>query len=107
MSDFFSCPCAHERDRNWGITMDYVAFRTITGPKPTDRLLAIVIRLTVLAAVGAVLLTLLLIGFFVVLPLMVIGGIASYVYLRRRVRQAQQRSQSGVIEAEYMVVDRR
>ncbi|MBQ0821920.1 hypothetical protein KBI52_17145 [Microvirga sp. HBU67558] len=84
--------------------MDYIAFRTTTGPKPADRLLAIVIRLAVLAAAGAVLLALVLVGFFVVLPLMVIGGIASYVYLRRRVHQAQQRSQSGVIDADYTVI---
>jgi hypothetical protein len=39
--------------------------------------------------------------------MMVVGGIASYFYLRRRVHQAQQRSQSGVIDAEYTVIDRR
>jgi len=87
--------------------MDYITFRTTAGPKPTDRLLAIVIRLALLAAAGAVLLTLLLIGFFVVLPLMVIGGVASYFYLRRRVRQAQRRARSGVIDADYTVIDHR
>lgn len=87
--------------------MDYIAFRTTIGPKPADRLLAIVIRLAILAAAGAVLLTLVLVGFFVVLPLMAVGGIASYVYLRRRVRQAQQRSPSGVIDAEYTIIDGR
>ena len=86
--------------------MDYIAFRTTTGPKPTDGLLALVIRLAVLAAAGAVLLTLILVGFFVVLPLMVIGGIASYFYLCRRVRQMQQRSRSRVIDGEYRVIDR-
>jgi hypothetical protein len=107
MSDFFSCLCAHERNRNWGFTMDYTASRTTAGPNPADRLLAIVIRLAVLAAAGAVLLTLVLVSFFVALPLMVVGGIASYFYLRHRVRQAQQRSQSSVIDAEYTVIDRR
>jgi hypothetical protein len=42
-----------------------------------------------------------------VLPLMLVGGIASYFYLRRRVRQAQQRSRNGVINAEYTIIDRR
>ncbi|KLK93072.1 hypothetical protein AA309_10895 [Microvirga vignae] len=106
MSDFFSCLCAHERDRNWGSTMDYIAFRT-TDPKPADRLMALVTRLVALAAAGAILLTLALVGFFVVLPLVVVGGIASYFYLRRRVRQAQWRAWSGMIDAEYTVIDRR
>jgi len=87
--------------------MDYITFRTTAGPKPTDRLLVIVIRLALLAVAGAVLLSLLLIGFFVVLPLMVIGGVASYFYLRRRVRQAQRRARSGVIDADYTVIDHR
>jgi hypothetical protein len=107
MSDFFSCLCAYERDRNWGSIMDYIAFRDTTVPNYADRLLATIIRLAVLAAAGAVLLTLALVGFFVVLPLMLTGGIASYFYLRRRVRQAQQRSRNGVIDAEYTVIDRR
>ena len=47
-----------------------------------------------------------LIGLFVVLPLVLAGGVASYFYLRRRLRQAQHRSQDGVIHAEYTVIDR-
>jgi hypothetical protein len=35
------------------------------------------------------------------------GGIASYFYLRRRLRQAQHRSRDSVIDAEYTVIDRR
>ena len=73
----------------------------------SSRLLATVIRLTVLAAVGIAVLAMVLIGFFVVLPLMLAGGIASYLYLRRRLRQAQHRSRDGVIDAEYTVIDRR
>jgi hypothetical protein len=42
-----------------------------------------------------------------VLPLLLAGGIASYFYLRRRLRQAQHRSRDGVIDAEYTVIDRR
>jgi hypothetical protein len=48
-----------------------------------------------------------LIGFFVVLPLVLAGGAASYFYLRRRLRQAQHRSRDSVIDAEYTVIDRR
>jgi Flp pilus assembly protein TadB len=73
----------------------------------SSRLLATVIRLTVLAAVGIAVLALVLIGFFVVLPLVLAGGIASYFYLRRRLRQAQHRSRDGMIDAEYTVIDRR
>ncbi len=87
--------------------MDSAAFRTTTTSTPSGRLLATVIRLTVLAAVGIAVLALVLIGFFVVLPLVLAGGIASYLYLRRRLRQAQHRSRGGVIDAEYTVIDRR
>jgi cytochrome bd-type quinol oxidase subunit 2 len=48
-----------------------------------------------------------LIGFFIVLPLVLAGGIASYFYLRRRLRQAQHRPRDGVIDAEYTVIERR
>jgi len=47
-----------------------------------------------------------LIGFFVVLPLVLAGGVAAYFYLRRRLRQAQHRTRDGVIDAEYTVIDR-
>jgi cytochrome bd-type quinol oxidase subunit 2 len=65
------------------------------------------IRLMVLAAAGVALLVVMLIGFFVVLPLVLAGGIASYFYLRRRLRQAPHRSRDGVIDAEYTVIDHR
>jgi hypothetical protein len=66
-----------------------------------------VIKLMVLAATGVTLLALFLIGFLVVLSLVLAGGAASYLYLRRRLRQAQHGSRDGVIDAEYTVVDRR
>lgn len=86
--------------------MDFITFRT-TAPASSGRFLATLIRLAVLTAAGAVLLALILVGFFVVLPLMLAGGIASYFYLRRRVRRAQQRSRDDVIDAEYTVIERR
>ena len=61
-----------------------------------------------------------LVGLFVILPLMVVGGIALHFYIRRRLRQARQFQQqqqrsarsSGppgdgdVIDAEYTIIDR-
>ncbi len=87
--------------------MDSAAFRTTRTSPPSGRLLPTVIRLLVLTAAGVALLAVLLIGFFVVLPLVLAGGIASYFYLRRRLRQAQHRSRDSVIDAEYTVIDRR
>jgi Flp pilus assembly protein TadB len=87
--------------------MDSAAFRTTRTSPPSGRLLATVIRLMVFTAVGVALLAVMLIGLFVLLPLVLAGGVASYFYLRRRLRQAQHRSRDGVIDAEYTVIDRR
>ena len=67
------------------------------------------IRLSVLVAAGLALLTITLIGLFVVLPLVLVGSIALYLYVRRRLRQFQagQRPRDGVIDAEYTVIDHR
>jgi Flp pilus assembly protein TadB len=64
-------------------------------------------RLAGLLLAGAALLAILVVGLFLVLPIMLIGGIALYFYLRRRLRPARQRSWDGVIDAEYTVVERR
>jgi cytochrome bd-type quinol oxidase subunit 2 len=66
-----------------------------------------VLRVLILGAAGVALLAVMLIGLFVVLPLVLAGGIASYFYLRRRLRQAQHRSRDSVIDAEYTVIDRK
>ena len=87
--------------------MDSATFRTTRTSPPSGRLLPTVIRLMVLTAAGVALMAVMLIGFFVVLPLLLAGGVASYFYLRRRLRQAQHRSRDGVIYAEYTVIDRR
>ncbi len=87
--------------------MDSATFRTTRTSPPSGRLLPTVIRLMVLTAAGVALMAVMLIGFFVVLPLVLAGGIASYFYLRRRLRQAQHRTRDGVIYAEYTVIDRR
>jgi Flp pilus assembly protein TadB len=64
-------------------------------------------RLIVLACAAAALLAVLLIGLFVILPLMLAGGIALHVYLRRRVRRAQQQPKDAVIDAEYTTIEHR
>ncbi|PVE24124.1 hypothetical protein DC522_12605 [Microvirga sp. KLBC 81] len=67
------------------------------------------IRLAVLTAAGLALLALILIGLLIVLPLVLVGGVALLFYVRRRLRQAQSRRhpRDGVIDAEYTVVDHR
>ena len=64
-------------------------------------------RLAGLLLAGVALLAILVVGLFLVLPIMLIGGIVLYFYLRRRLRSARQRSWDGVIDAEYTVVERR
>lgn len=73
----------------------------------SNRVWGTLIRLIALACAAAALLAVLLIGLFVVLPLMLAGGIALHFYLRRRLRQAQQRPKDGVIDAEYTVIEHR
>ncbi|MPR06165.1 hypothetical protein [Microvirga tunisiensis] len=85
--------------------MHFITFRTVPS-SPSGGLLTILIRLALLAAAGIALLTMVLVGFFVVLPVMLIGGCASYFYLRRRIRRSRQHSHDGVIDAEYTIVDR-
>lgn len=87
--------------------MDFFAFQTATASDRSGRVLAILIRLAALAVLGAVLLAIVLIGFFVVLPLVLAGSIVSYFYLRSRVRRAQRRPPDGVIDAEYTIIDQR
>ncbi len=87
--------------------MDSAASRTTTTSPSSGRLLTAVLRVLILAAAGVALLAVMLIGFFVVLPLVLAGGIALYFYLRGRLRQAQHRSRDGEIDAEYTVIDHR
>lgn len=74
-----------------------------TGP---GRLWRTLIRLAVIV-LAAALLAIMLIGLFIVLPLMLVGGIALHVYLRRRMRRALRRQpEDGVIDVEYTVIER-
>ncbi|MGF9764142.1 hypothetical protein AAII07_54470 [Microvirga sp. 0TCS3.31] len=77
----------------------------------SGRIWGLIMRLAGLFLAGVALLAILVVGLvvglFFVLPLMLIGGIALYFYLRRRLRQARQRSWDGAIDAEYTVIERR
>jgi hypothetical protein len=65
-------------------------------------------RLAGLLLAGAALLAAIVVGLFVVLPIMLVGGIALSFYLRRRLRWAQRRQpEDGVIDAEYTIIERR
>jgi Flp pilus assembly protein TadB len=85
--------------------MDYAGRSATTG---SGRVWSLMIRLAGLLLAGAVLLAVVLVGLFVVLPIMLVGGIALSFYLRRRLRRAQRRQpEDGVIDAEYTVIERR
>jgi Flp pilus assembly protein TadB len=60
-----------------------------------------------MAAAGIALLAMMLIGLFVLLPLLLAGGTALYIYLRRRVRRARNRRQDDVIDADYTIIEHR
>lgn len=88
--------------------MDYAAFRT--GTKTNTRstgFLAILVRILAVAAAGIALLAMMVIGLFVLLPLLLAGGTALYVYLRGRVRRARNRRQDDVIDADYTIIEHR
>lgn len=66
------------------------------------------IKCVLLILAAAALLTITLIRLFIVLRVMLVGGIALSSYLRRRLRQARRRQpQDGVINAEYIVIEHR
>jgi hypothetical protein len=98
-----------------GSILDYAVFRTRTiATTRSGGFLSILVRLLTVVAVGIALLAMMLIGLFIVLPLLLVGGAATYFYLRRRVRQAQTRPQERAkssardeaIDAEYTVIER-
>jgi uncharacterized membrane protein len=83
--------------------MDYAGRSAITG---SGRVWGSMMRLSGLILAGAVLLAVVLVGLLVVLPIMLVGGIALSFYLRRRLRQARrQQPRDGVIDAKYTVIE--
>ena len=86
--------------------MRFIAFQTVSSSARSGRVLTTLIRLGLLAAAVIALLLVVLIGFFVVLPVMLFGGLASYFYLRRRIRRTRQHAQDDVIDAEYTIINR-
>jgi len=87
--------------------MRFIAFQTAPPSARSGRVLTTLIRLALLAAALIVLLMVVLIGFFVVLPVMLFGGLASYFYLRHRIRRTRQHAQDDVIDAENTIINRR
>jgi membrane protein implicated in regulation of membrane protease activity len=87
--------------------MVHAAFRLRTNTTHPTGFLPLIVKLVAAAAAGIALLAMVLVGLFVLLPLLLAGGTALYFYLRRRVRQARPRSPSDVIDAEYTVIERR
>lgn len=64
------------------------------------------IKLALLVLSAAIVLAVTLIGLFIVLPLMLAGGVALSFYLRRRARQARRAPpENDVIDAEYTVIE--
>jgi len=83
--------------------MDYAGRSATIG---SGRVLGPMMKLAGLLLAGAVLLAVILVGLLVVLPIMLVGGIALSFYLRRRLRRAQRKQpQDGVIDAEYTVIE--
>ncbi len=91
------------------VAMQFITFHTASTR--SSGFLSNAIRLALLTAVGIALVAVVIVGFLVILPLMLIGGIVSYIYLRRRVRRARQHTTGhatgDAIDAEYTVIDHR
>ncbi|MBB3021716.1 Flp pilus assembly protein TadB [Microvirga lupini] len=84
--------------------MDYGGRSSTTG---VGRVWTPMIRLAGLLLLAVALLAMMIVGLFLVLPVMLVGGLALSIYIRRQVRREQQRqSQEGVIDAEYTVIER-
>lgn len=87
--------------------MDYAVFRTRTITTHSGGVLSFLMKMLAVAAAGVALLATMLIGLFVVFPLLLAGGTALYFYARRRVRRARPHPQDGVIDAEYTIIEHR
>ncbi|WP_262269220.1 hypothetical protein [Microvirga yunnanensis] len=86
--------------------MDNTFIRTETPGLRNGGVLSVLVRVLAVAAAGIALVAMMLIGLFVLLPLLLAGGTALYLHLRRRARQNRDRRADGVIDAEYTIIDR-
>ncbi len=86
--------------------MDNTFIRTETPGLRNGGVLSALVRVLAVAAAGIALVAMMLIGLFVLLPLLLAGGTALYLHLRRRARQTRDRRADGVIDAEYTIIDR-
>jgi uncharacterized membrane protein len=96
-----------------------IAYMRIGRGSSTRGTFPALLKLAVGLALGLAMLALFFVAFVVVLPVVLIGGAASYFYLRHRIRKAQQmhaeaharayeahrRANDAIIDAEYVVVD--
>jgi Flp pilus assembly protein TadB len=84
--------------------MIYLTDSARTGPRQPWGVIA---KLIMGIAAAAALLIIVLVGLIIVLPLALLGGLAMYVYLRRRLRKQKQKPNNDVIDADYTVIERR
>ncbi|WP_230532791.1 hypothetical protein [Microvirga roseola] len=87
---------------------------TMLSDLRSQRFWSLAFRLALLVSLGLAVLLVAFTAFFILLPIVLIGGLGLHLYLRRKLRQAQARhparrpsSADLVIEAEYTVVERR
>lgn len=88
---------------------------TMLGDLRSQRFWGLTFRLALLISLGLAVLLVAFTAMFILLPIALIGGLGTHLYLRRKVRQAQARhtaqrqpsSSDLVIDAEYTVVERR
>jgi hypothetical protein len=85
--------------------MIYLTHSTRTGSRQPWNVIA---KLIMGFAAAAALLIIALAGLIIVLPLVLVSGLAAYVYLRRRLRTEKQKraTTDDVIDAEYTIVER-
>jgi uncharacterized membrane protein len=83
--------------------MIYLTHAARTGPRRPWNTIA---KLIMGFAAAAALLIIALVGLIVVLPLVLLSGLAMYAYLRRKLRRERRKTNDDVIDAEYTVVER-
>ncbi|MBM1170065.1 hypothetical protein [Microvirga arabica] len=86
----------------------WASFRDLRDVLGAHRFWSAVARLTILGAVGVVVLFVAMSAMILLLPLALVVGLALHLYVRRVLRQAARQPRRGlVIEGEYVVLVRR